>query len=71
MNRADRRYRGEVAAPRGARRARGGFRRRLMLTLLVVLAVAVVGAGLLWGRVAAFNDKVSTASSLSSSLLCR
>jgi len=69
LNRADRHYRGGVAAPRGARRTRGGLRRRLVLTLLVVLAVAVVGIALLWGRVAAFNDKVSTASSLSSSLL--
>jgi LCP family protein required for cell wall assembly len=69
LNRAERRYRGEVAAPRGARRMRGRFRRRLILTLLVLLAVAVLSGGLIWGRVAAFNDKVSSASSLSSSLL--
>jgi polyisoprenyl-teichoic acid--peptidoglycan teichoic acid transferase len=69
LNRADRRYRGSVAASRGARRTRGRFRRRLTIFLLVLLAAAVVGGGLLWGRVTAFNDKVSTAPSVSSSLL--
>jgi LCP family protein required for cell wall assembly len=69
LNRADRRYRGSVTAPRGARRTRGRFRRRLTIFLLVLLAAAVVGGGLLWGRVTGFNDKVSTAPSVSSSLL--
>jgi polyisoprenyl-teichoic acid--peptidoglycan teichoic acid transferase len=69
LNRAERRYRGDEGAPRAARRTRGRFRRRLIVTLLVLLAAAVVGGGLLWGRVTAFNDKVSSAPSLSSSLL--
>jgi LCP family protein required for cell wall assembly len=68
LNRAGR-FRGSVAASRGARRTRGRFRRRLTIFLLVLLAAAVVGGGLLWGRVTAFNDKVSTAPSVSSSLL--
>ncbi len=56
-----RRYRGEawrrLAAPR---RARGGFRRRLMLaTCSWCCAVVAVGIGLLWAEVAAFNDKVT------------
>ncbi len=67
LNPADRHYRDAVAAP--APRQRGRFRRRVLLTLLVVVAVVVVAAGLLWGRVSAFNDKVSTAPALSSSLL--
>jgi LCP family protein required for cell wall assembly len=50
------------------RRRRGSFRRTLGLLLLVILGAAVVGAVLLWGRVAAFNDRVSTAPAASSAL---
>jgi LCP family protein required for cell wall assembly len=58
--------------PRGARRARprpGRWKRNLVLVLLVVLLSGCTGGWLLWQRVAAFNDAVSSAGSVSSALL--
>ena len=57
---------------RGAKRARprpGRWKRNVVLVLLVVLLSGCTGGWLLWQRVAAFNDAVSSAGSLSSSLL--
>jgi len=57
---------------RGARRATRKprrWKRNLVLILLVVLLSGCTGSWLLWQRVAAFNDAVSSAGSLSSSLL--
>lgn len=52
-----------------ARRRRTPFK-AIVLTLLLIVMVVVVGGGLLlWGRVAAFNDDVSTAPATSASLL--
>jgi LCP family protein required for cell wall assembly len=45
------------------------WRRNLVLVLLIVLLSGCTGGWLLWQRVAAFNDTVSSAGSLSSSLL--
>jgi LCP family protein required for cell wall assembly len=53
-----------VAAPRSV------SPRRLLLTISLVIVVGLSAGGfLLWQRVAAFNDSVSTSGSLSSSLL--
>jgi LCP family protein required for cell wall assembly len=57
---------------RGARRTTPRprrWKRNLVLILLVVLLSGCTGSWLLWQRVAAFNDAVSSAGSLSSSLL--
>jgi LCP family protein required for cell wall assembly len=57
---------------RGARRAKARprrWKRNLILILLVVLLSGCTGGWLLWQRVAAFNDAVSSAGSLSSALL--
>jgi LCP family protein required for cell wall assembly len=57
---------------RGARRTTTRprrWKRNLVLILLVVLLSGCTGSWLLWQRVAAFNDAVSSAGSLSSSLL--
>jgi LCP family protein required for cell wall assembly len=45
------------------------WKRNILLVLLVVLLSGCTGGWLLWQRVAAFNDTVSSASSLSTSLL--
>jgi LCP family protein required for cell wall assembly len=50
------------------RRRGPSLRRILGLGLLLILVVSVVGAILLWQRVSAFNDSVSTSSAASSSL---
>ena len=55
------------AARRTARRPRR-WKRNLLGLLLIVLLVTGTGGWLVWQRVAAFNDAVSSASSLSSSL---
>jgi LCP family protein required for cell wall assembly len=47
----------------------GRWKRNLVLFLVIVLLSGCTGSWLLWQRVAAFNDKVSSAGSLSSSLL--
>jgi len=57
---------------RGARRTTQRprrWKRNLVLVLLVVLLSGCTGSWLLWQRVAAFNDAVSSAGSVSSSLL--
>lgn len=59
--------RGRGAKKRTARPRR--WKRNLVLILLVVLLSGCTGGWLLWQRVAAFNDAVSSAGSLSSSLL--
>jgi LCP family protein required for cell wall assembly len=52
-----------------APRRRGpSFKTVLLLSLLLLLVVAAVGGILLWQRVAAFNDSVSTAPAASSAL---
>jgi len=56
--------RSRVTTPR-----RGHWKRNVALVLLVVLLSGCTGGWLLWQRVAAFNDTVSSASSLSTSLL--
>ena len=66
------RARGIDPLARGARRSprrRRSLKRTLLLVLLIVLLTGCTGGWLLWQRVAAFNDQVSSASSLSSSLL--
>jgi LCP family protein required for cell wall assembly len=55
-------------ARRSTRRPRR-WKRNLVLVLLVVLLSGCTGGWLLWQRVAAFNDAVSSAGSVSSSLL--
>jgi LCP family protein required for cell wall assembly len=57
---------GEVALPR--QRRGPSPRRVLLIGLLLVLLVTVIGGVLLYQRVSAFNDSVSTAPTLSSSL---
>ncbi len=47
----------------------GRWKRNLVLFLVIVLLSGCTGSWLLWQRVAAFNDEVSSAGSLSSSLL--
>ena len=48
---------------------RGHWKRNLVWLLLIVLLSGCTGSWLLWQRVAAFNDKVSSAGSVSSSLM--
>ena len=55
------------AAPRTPRRRRS-LKRTLAILLLILLLSGCTGGWLLWQRVAAFNDDVSSASSLSSAL---
>jgi LCP family protein required for cell wall assembly len=57
----------EQGATRPIRRGRS-LKRTLLFLLLVVLLGGCTGGWLLWQRVAAFNDEVSTASSLSTAL---
>jgi LCP family protein required for cell wall assembly len=55
--------------PRAVReRRRPPLKRIAQLIVLGTLALLIVGAVLLWGRVSAFNEKVSTASAASSAL---
>lgn len=56
--------RSRASAPRPRR-----WKRNLLLLLVIVLLSGCTGGWLLWQRVAAFNDEVSSAGSLSSSLL--
>lgn len=56
------------ARPARARRSRPPLRRILLLGLLLILVIAVLGSLLLWQRVTAFNDSVSTAPATSSAL---
>ncbi len=56
--------RSRASAPRPRR-----WRRNLLLLLVIVLLSGCTGGWLLWQRVATFNDEVSSAGSLSSSLL--
>jgi polyisoprenyl-teichoic acid--peptidoglycan teichoic acid transferase len=60
-----RRSRASTRRPRRARR----WKRNLVLFLVIVLLSGCTGGWLLWQRVAAFNDDVSSAGSISSSLL--
>jgi LCP family protein required for cell wall assembly len=62
-----RRSTGRAVSDRPARRPRS-LKRILVISLLVVLLSGCTGGWLLWQRVAAFNDAVSSASSLSSAL---
>jgi len=55
--------RSRASAPRPRR-----LRRNLVLLLVIVLLSGCTGSWLLWQRVSAFNDEVSSAGSLSSSL---
>jgi LCP family protein required for cell wall assembly len=56
-------------SPRVVReRRRPPLKRIAQLIVLGTLALLIVGAVLLWGRVSAFNEKVSTASAASSAL---
>jgi LCP family protein required for cell wall assembly len=48
---------------------RGHWKRNLVWILLIVLLSGCTGSWLLWQRVAAFNDEVSSAGSVSSSLM--
>jgi LCP family protein required for cell wall assembly len=50
-------------------RRRGHWKRNLVWFLLIVLLSGCTGSWLLWQRVAAFNDQVSSAGSVSSSLM--
>ena len=56
--------------PRSSRvpRRRRSFKRTLVFILLIVLLSGCTGSWLLWQRVSAFNDAVSSASSVSSAL---
>lgn len=59
-----------VAERRRSRPRRpGGLKRSLVVLFTIMLLSGCTGGWLLWQRVAAFNDNVSSASSLSSSLL--
>jgi LCP family protein required for cell wall assembly len=58
------RRRSRRSAPR-----RGHWKRNLVWFLLIVLLSGCTGSWLLWQRVAAFNDQVSSAGSVSSSLM--
>ncbi|HEY4768929.1 MAG TPA: LCP family protein [Candidatus Limnocylindria bacterium] len=64
------RARAELEAGPPAVRVRGPrrLRRRLLTALIIVLVVSGFGGVLLWQRIAAFNDAVSSASSASSAL---
>ena len=64
---AEARRSAERRATRRPRRPRS-LKRTLVFVLLIVLLSGCTGGWLLWQRVAAFNDNVSSASSLSSSL---
>ena len=64
---AEARRSAERRATRRPRRPRS-IKRTLVFVLLIVLLSGCAGGWLLWQRVAAFNDNVSSASSLSSSL---
>jgi LCP family protein required for cell wall assembly len=57
--------------PRRSRATRrpGRWKRNLLVLLVIVLLSGCTGGWLLWQRVSAFNDEVSSAGSLSSSLL--
>ena len=58
--------------PRRSRRSAsrpGRWKRNVVLFLVIVLLSGCTGSWLLWQRVAAFNDEVSSAGALSSSLL--
>jgi LCP family protein required for cell wall assembly len=57
-----------VTRRRTARRP-GRWKRNITLALLVILLSGCTGGWLLWQRVSAFNDAVSTSGTLSSSLL--
>jgi LCP family protein required for cell wall assembly len=56
--------RSRASAPRPGR-----WKRNVMLLLVIVLLSGCTGGWLLWQRVAAFNDEVSSAGSVSTSLL--
>lgn len=56
------------ARPVRARRPRPPLGRILLLGLLLILVIVVLGGILLWQRVSAFNDSVSTAPATSSAL---
>lgn len=60
-------------SPRGSARTTASrprrWKRNLVLLLVIVLLSGCAGGWLLWQRVAAFNDEVSSAGSVSSSLL--
>lgn len=60
----------EIPAQRGRSRSRRRTPiKAVLLTILLVVLIGLVGGGiLLWGRVAAFNDEVSTAPAVSASL---
>ena len=61
----------DPVGPRGARRAAPRprrWKRNLVLILVILLLSGCTGSWLLWQRVSAFNDEVSTAGSVSSSL---
>jgi LCP family protein required for cell wall assembly len=58
----------ERVARGGRRRRRGSFGRFVLTVFLLAIVVAAGGALLLWTRVAAFNDQVSTAPAASSAL---
>jgi LCP family protein required for cell wall assembly len=54
---------------RAPARRPGRWKRNVVLFLVIVLLSGCTGSWLLWQRVSAFNDRVSSAGSLSSSLL--
>jgi LCP family protein required for cell wall assembly len=54
---------------RATKRRASHWKRNLILLLVIILLSGCTGGWLLWQRVAAFNDNVSSAGSLSSSLL--
>jgi len=63
---------GPLISPRRSRTSaprRGRWKRNVVLFLAIVLLSGCTGSWLLWQRVAAFNDEVSSAGSVSSSLM--